>query len=60
MTAHICDTIPAGCAHALECSQFVHSCWGTRVGGFRDGWGELAYAEHLSLSVGGYFKQKKR
>jgi len=32
--AHICDTIIAGCAHALVYAQFVHSRWGTRVGGF--------------------------
>ena len=30
---HICHTITAGGAHALVCSQFVHSRWETRVGG---------------------------
>jgi len=31
---YIWDTITTGCAHALVCSQFVHSRWGTRVRGF--------------------------
>jgi len=34
ITVHICDTITAGCAHALLCSQLVHSRYGTRVGVF--------------------------
>jgi len=30
---YICDTITAGCANALVCSQFDHSRWRTRLGG---------------------------
>jgi len=34
IAVNICDTITAGCAHALVYAQFVHLHWRTRVGGF--------------------------
>ena len=34
ITAHISDTIIAGCAHVLVYAQSVLSRWGTRMGGF--------------------------